>query len=382
MLMCSSPTTTGIASSPKKGDIVTKRYRVIQWATGSVGRESLKAILMHPQLELAGVWVHSEEKQGRDAGELCGMPATGIQATTQLDELLACDADCVAYMPRLTKLDDVCALLRSGKNVICTPFLFYGKQLPAEEHQRVLAACEEGQSSVHGTGIHPGFVGMVLPLAMSGMSRSIEHIRMEERGDCTFYDSPRITFDNMRFGHPPEEASLEANPFARFNADLFEQQIHMLSDALGAGVDEVVVEQELTLAPESKDVRVGRLEAGTVSGQRYQWRGLRAGQARIEIDALWTLGGFYPEHWPKPKDGWTVSIEGEPSMRSHFLSLASFRRRDATMDEHVHASDIATAMQAVNSIPALCDAETGLRGTYELAQVHSGTGFRREVGDL
>lgn len=356
---------------------MSKTYRVVQWATGSVGRESLKAILMHPRLELAGLWVHSADKQGKDAGELCGMPPTGVQATNDLEAILACEADCVAYMPRLTDLDEICALLRSGKNVICTPFLFYGSHLAQADRARVEAACEAGGTSVHGTGIHPGFVGMVLPLALSGMSRTIDHIRVEERADWTFYDSPRITFDNMRFGHPPEEATLEANPFARFNSDLFEQQIRMLSDALGAEIDEISVEQDLTVAPKSVDVRAGKLPAGTVSGQRYHWQGLREGMPLIEIDALWTLGGFYPEHWPKPKDGWTVSIEGDPSLRSHFMSLASFKRRDATMDEHVHASDTATAMQAVNSIPALCEAETGTRGTFELASVHAGIGFRR-----
>jgi len=89
------------------------RYRVIQWATGSVGRESLKAILMHPQLELARVSVPSEAKHGRDAGELCALPATGVRATAKLDEILACDADCVACMPRLTDLDEVCMSLAS-----------------------------------------------------------------------------------------------------------------------------------------------------------------------------------------------------------------------------------------------------------------------------
>ena len=354
-----------------------RRIRVIQWATGSVGREALRAILMHPQLELAGVRVHSQEKHERDAGELCGMPETGVLATVDDAEILACPADAVVYAPRLADVDQVCALLRSGKNVVCTPFLFYSSPLPDADRAKVESACQEGRSSVHGTGIHPGFVGMVLPLAMSGMSRTIEHVRIEERADWTYYDSPRITFDNMRFGHPPEEATLDANPFARFNAGLFEQQIHMLSDALGAGVEEVRVEQELSVAPESRDVRAGRLEAGTVSGQRYRWQGLRDGVSRIEIEALWTLGGFYPESWPRPRDGWTVSIEGEPSLRTHFLSMASFGRRDATIDDHVHAADVATAMQAVNTVPALCEAAPGFRAAFELAPVRAGIGFRR-----
>jgi hypothetical protein len=352
------------------------RHRVIQWATGSVGREALRAILMHPGLELAGVLVHSADKHGRDAGDLCAAPATGVLATNDKDAILACDADCVVYAPRTADVGEVCALLRSGKNVVCTPFLFHRSPRFAAAAREIEAACQTGRSSVHGTGIHPGFVGMVLPIALSGLSRTIDHVRIEERADWSFYDSPRITFDNMRFGHPPETATLAANPFARFNADLFEQQVWMLSDAFGAGVEEVRIEQELSVAPEARDVRAGRLEPGTVSGQRYRWLGLRGGASRIEIEALWTLGGFYPTHWPKPRDGWTVSIEGDPSIRTHFLSLATLGRRQATIDDHVQAASVATAMQAVNSIPALCAAEPGWRSSLELGLVGTGIGFR------
>ena len=102
-------------------------YRVIQWATGSVGRESLRAILIHPELELAGVLVYSAEKCGRDAGELCGAPHVGIAATDDADAILASDADCVMYAPRHADVDEVCAILRSGKNVAATPFLFHRK---------------------------------------------------------------------------------------------------------------------------------------------------------------------------------------------------------------------------------------------------------------
>lgn len=356
---------------------MSEKRRVIQWGTGNVGHESLKSILVHPELELAGVKVYTDEKDGLDAGALCGMPDTGIVATKDRATLLACEADCVVYMPRLVELDDVCALLRSGKNVVCTPFLFFAEALPEADREQLRAACKEGGSSVYGTGIHPGFVGMVLPLALSGMSRTIDHILIQERADWTYYNSPRITFDNMRFGHPPEEATLEANPFARFNAGLFEEQIHGIAAALGAELDEVTVSQDLRVADELIEVAAGRVEPGTVCGQRYQWVGTRDGGAIIEIDALWTLGGVYPEDWPKPRDGWTVSIEGEPSTQTHFMALASFRRRDATIADHVHASDIATAMQAVNSIPALCDALPGLRAPHELRPVVAGVGFRR-----
>ena len=42
--------------------------RVIQWATGGVGRAAIEGVLNHPELELAGCWVHSPDKNGRDVG--------------------------------------------------------------------------------------------------------------------------------------------------------------------------------------------------------------------------------------------------------------------------------------------------------------------------
>ena len=56
-------------------------YRVVQWATGAVGLESLRGILRHPQLELAGVLVTSAAKDAQDAGVLCGLDPIGVAAT-------------------------------------------------------------------------------------------------------------------------------------------------------------------------------------------------------------------------------------------------------------------------------------------------------------
>lgn len=355
---------------------MTERYRVIQWGTGNVGHEALQAILLHPQLELAGVKVFTDEKEGVDAGRLCGMPDTGILATTDRDALLACEADCVAYMPRNADLDDVCDLLASGKNVVSTPFLFYAEARPEAERERLRAACEAGRSSVYGTGINPGAIGLVLPITLSAMCRTIDHVLVQERADWSFYNSPRITFDNMRFGYPPDEATLDANPFARFNSSLFEEQVAGVAAALGAALDEVTVTQDLRTAEERIEVMAGHVDPGTVCAQRYRWCGIRDGRTLVEVDALWTLGCPYPEDWPRPDDGWTVTIEGDPSSRTHFIGLASLERPDATMEDHVHAADIATAMQAVNSIPALCRAAPGLRAAHELQVVVTGIGFR------
>jgi 2,4-diaminopentanoate dehydrogenase len=55
--------------------------RVVQWATGSVGVAAIKGVLEHPELELAGCWVHSEAKSGKDVGEIIGTAPLGVTAT-------------------------------------------------------------------------------------------------------------------------------------------------------------------------------------------------------------------------------------------------------------------------------------------------------------
>ena len=86
---------------------MTDRVRVVQWATGNIGTKSLRAVIEHPRLELVGLFVYSDDKVGRDAGELCGLPATGVAATRDIDDIVALEPDCVLYMPRQCDVDDV-----------------------------------------------------------------------------------------------------------------------------------------------------------------------------------------------------------------------------------------------------------------------------------
>ena len=113
-------------------------YRVIQWATGGVGRASIEGILSHPELELVGCWVHSAEKVGQDVGELCGMEHLGVAATDDIEALLALEADCVMYAPILAQRKEVVRMLKSGKNVV-TPlgWLYPGKREVADVEARM-----------------------------------------------------------------------------------------------------------------------------------------------------------------------------------------------------------------------------------------------------
>ena len=79
---------------------------------------AIKGILSHPELELAGCWVHSEDKSGKDVGDIVDWSPLGVTATNSVDDILTLDADAVIYAPLLPNVDEVIALLRSGKNVV------------------------------------------------------------------------------------------------------------------------------------------------------------------------------------------------------------------------------------------------------------------------
>src|SRR5215469_14750739 len=159
-------------SSPSK-------LRVIQWATGGVGKAAIECVLNHSQLELVGCWVHSADKNGRDVGDIVGIGELGVTATTSIDEVLALDADCVVYSPLIPNDDEVVAILRSGKNVV-TPVGWVYPDLNLPRHKAIADAAVEGGVTLHGSGIHPGGITERFPLMVSGLCSAVTHVRSEE----------------------------------------------------------------------------------------------------------------------------------------------------------------------------------------------------------
>jgi hypothetical protein len=352
-----------------------KPLRVIQWATGAVGTEMVTTILDHrPDLELVGARVYSDAKNGIDVGTLVDRKPIGVSATTDVAEILAIEADLVLYAPSFTALDDVCALLESGKNVATVSFLFHPQRIAEADRQRLEAACMTGNATIHASGLNPGNLSGVLPLALSGMSRTIDKFTLQERADWSLWESTGITFDGMWFGRPTEDITPTANDFLSFNTDLFTQQTWFVADTLNAAIDDVTV--TIDAVPATKDFQIfdHLVKAGSTAGQRWNFVGHRDGEALIEFETLWTVGGEYPDHWPKPDDGWTLTLEGDPSMRVHFFCLASYSR-EASIEEHVRAGLVAVAMQVVNAIPAICSAPAGFATMADLPLIRSYTGF-------
>ena len=79
--------------------------KVVQWTSGGVARQAVRAILSDTRMELVGMFAFSKEKVGQDAGELCGIDPLGLVATDDIDKLIQLAPDVVSYCPLYPDVD-------------------------------------------------------------------------------------------------------------------------------------------------------------------------------------------------------------------------------------------------------------------------------------
>ena len=336
-------------------------YRVIQWATGNVGRQAVRGVCAHPELELVGCWVHSDAKSGHDVGEICGVGKLGVTATSSVEDLLALDADCVIYSPLLPDVTEIVRILHSGKNVV-TPLGWFFPQNLADADV-IEAACQKAGVTLHGTGIHPGGITERFPLMVSGLSRSIRHVRAEEFSDIRNYKAEFVVREIMQFGKSPEEA--RSSPMLDLLGGGFGQSIDMVAHVLGFALDdEKRATHEMAVATRPIEAPVGTLVKGTVAAQRFTWQGTVNGEPVVTARVNWLMGQEHLEPaWSFGKERFEVEVKGEPSIALTFHGL---HPADIHADLDDNPGLTATAMHCVSSVPYVCAAPPGIRTYLDL----------------
>jgi hypothetical protein len=338
-----------------------RSYRVVQWATGNIGQRSLRAVIEHPNLSLVGVYVHSEAKVGRDAGELCGLDPVGVKATHSVEEISALRADCVLYMPQGCDFDEVCRLLASGTNVVTTRSEFNNPaSLEPALRERVEDACRRGNSSIHGTGISPGFITEAVPLALTSIMRRLDSLRIHEYADMSSRDSPTLLFQLMGFGQPPMPQLDQAR--AQYLAHAFGPSLRLVGDALGLPLDAIEAKGEVATARSDIPIVAGLIKAGTVAAQRTTISGMRAGKPLISFSPHWYCSTKIDADWALRPTGWRMEVEGDTPLDIDI-------RFPVPAERWAEVSPNLTAHRPVNAIPYVCAAAPGIRTTVDLPQI-------------
>ena len=338
-------------------------YRVVQWATGNLGRAAVEAIQSHPELELAGCWVHSDAKAGRDVGEICGIGPIGVSATSSADEAIAIDADCILYSPLMGQRPEVLRMLEAGRNVVTPLDYFY--PFAGSDVSDLEAACRKSGVTLHGTGIHPGGITERFPLTASAFCRDITHVRAEEFSDIRSYSAVAVIRDIMLFGKTPEDA--RKSPMLAILGHGFQQSLDMVATGLGVKLDaEKRTTHEMAVATAPIDSPIGPLEPGSVAAQRFSWQATVRGEPFVTARVNWLMGqeNLDPA-WSFGEEGqrFEVEVTGDPGVKLVFHGL---HPQDLEAGLARNPGMVATANHCVSAIPAACAAEPGIRTYLDL----------------
>jgi hypothetical protein len=365
--------------------------RAAVWGPGSMGVIALRGVIDHPELELVDLVVHSDVKAGKDAGKLCGIDPVGVVATTDPARLLDGDADVVVYaaaanLRPLEAVNDMVSILRAGKNVVsCSVVpLVYPNAVDPAVADPLREAALAGGVSFFTTGIDSGFANDVLPLALSGVARTIDSVRVTELFNYATYPDATAVYDILGFGKPPDEVPFAATPGV-FTFG-WGPVLHQLADGLGVRVDDIKETVERIPADISFDTPTGHIAAGTIAGMRSTLTGYVEGNPTFVIDHVSRMHDDIAPDWPQPhisiqprdlgyggasgRGVYRVEIEGSPSMRCEFEMA----------DDHDHdlGARMAGASRMVNAIPAVCAAKPGLLSALDLPLI-TGKGLVRPV---
>ena len=342
--------------------------RVVVWSTGGVGAVAIDAISRRPDLELVGVWVHSPEKVGKDAGELAGIEPLGVAATHDADALIALAPDCVVYAASGPERDgaavpDYLRLLQAGINVVSTSstsLVYPPSYFAPDWREQLEVAAKSGGASFYASGIFPGFASDQLPLLMTTQSKNIRCITASEIALNDHYPVADVMMDGMGFGRPMDFEPMLSQP--GFIEMAWKAPIHLIASGLGVEVERVNGSLDRQLADRDIDVAFGTIKAGTCGAVRTRAAGVVNGREAIVIEHVIRMARDVAPDWPTSDCDATyrVDIDGDPDIHC-VLTLGEAEGHGAG-----RAAMASTAMRVVNAIPYVVGARPGLLSSLDI----------------
>jgi hypothetical protein len=327
---------------------------VVQWTTGNVARQSLRTIVDRPDLELIGLYAHSPDKVGKDAGELAGLGRQlGIHALGDIDEVIALRPDCIAYMPLFPDLDHLERLLCAGINVVTTSELLTGRAHGPDVRERLEAAGRTGGASLFGSGVNPGWVECLAAVASAPVG-AIDTVRILESFDLSLLTG-EANQDDFGWGRPAGDPG-HAEDIERAIFE-FEDAADLLAELLGTPLDDLRCEVRFAHALRDLGVPGRDVRAGTVAGIESSWFGSSGGREVFELATRWTIARELDQPW-EVLNGYVIDVRGESSVSLRLDLVPGPNTR--SIEDIVAFGHLVTALPAVNAIPAVVAARPGV----------------------
>ncbi|HKJ19594.1 MAG TPA: hypothetical protein VJ993_02930, partial [Woeseiaceae bacterium] len=159
---------------------MNKNIRVIQYGLGPIGCATAKLVAERDNLDLVGAVDIDPAKVGKDVAEVIGLDAPlGIEVKPGIGEVGA-GADVVLHTTNSffdQFANQVAELLEAGFDVVST-----SEELSFPWHYNAAAATEldavakKAGKTVLGTGVNPGFLMDSLPIFLTSIAQTVDHI--------------------------------------------------------------------------------------------------------------------------------------------------------------------------------------------------------------
>ena len=324
-----------------------KKIKVIQYGIGPIGASIIKLLREKETVEIVGAIDTDPAKVGKDVGEVVGAADApwGVKISGDARGVLEQSADIVMHttsssLPKVA--DQLLACLDAGSCVVSTcEELSYPYRTHPELADKLDKAAKENGVALVGTGVNPGFVMDKLVVTLAAVSQRIEHVKALRIVDA---GKRRLPLQKkIGAGMSVEEFKAKVAEGVIKHVGLPES-VAMVADSLGLKVDQITETIEPKVATERVETEYLTVEAGQAAGVHQIARGLSDGQELIYMELQMYVGAKDPAD--------TVELKGHPN-----ISLV--------IPGGSHG-DIATASVAVNSIPAILEAASGLRTSRDL----------------
>jgi hypothetical protein len=290
--------------------VVPVPLRAAVFGTGRIGTDVIKGCMVSPDVEIVAAVVTDAAKEGCDVGELAGIPAAGVAATTNLESVLAReDLDLVFYCglgdpPAVAEY--LGRFAERGKDAITLTGLIHPKSaLGPEGAMRLHARAVDGGARVVGAGWNPGFLLDVLPVVWGTSCVRIDRVYAQRVAEMRTWGNG--VHDECGIGLPPEQVTdTDSNPL--------HESVALISEALGVELDRIENMHEPYVSTIVREHAGRRVEPGRNAGFHKRSVGIAEGRPRIEVEMF---GVFCIDSVADSRgEGARVVIEGDSTIEA------------------------------------------------------------------
>ncbi len=329
--------------------------RAVQFGCGPIGVAVGSLAARRSDMELVGALDVDPEKIGKDFGSLReGGEELGVVVSDDAKALFAETSPDVVFHTTGSSFPGIFGQLENiigaGVNIVSTcEELSFPYRTEPELAGKLDKLAKEGGVTVLGTGINPGFLMDLWPLAMTAPCQDIQHVRSVRIQDA----SPRRLPFQKKIGaaRTPEEFQQLVDEGTLRHVGLPES-VAMIAAGLGWELDEIQESIEPVMAEEEVSSPLLKVAAGQAAGVKQIGRGLKDGRELINLEFQAYIGA------PDPYDA--VYVTGTPNM-------------EVVLKGGMHG-DIGTAAVTVNAARRVVEAPPGFVTMKDLPPVVCPTG--------